>query len=64
MKMKMKNWDAGIPLDETHLVEVLFLRRPENSEPQPRKVKAITFTRYQWLMFRSTMDGLFDELPY
>jgi hypothetical protein len=60
MKMKGKNWDVGIPLDETHLVEVLFLRRPENSEPQLRKVKAITFTRYQWLMFRSAMDGLFN----
>jgi len=64
MKMKSKNWDAGIPLDETHLVEVLFPRRPENSEPELRKVKAITFTRYQWLMFRSAIDGLFNELPY
>ncbi len=64
MKMKSKNWDAGIPLDETHLVEVLFFRKPEDSEPELRKVKAITFTRYQWLMFRSAIDGLFNELPY
>lgn len=64
MKMTSKNWEAGIPFDETHLVEVLFCRKPENSKPELRKVKAITFTRYQWLRFRSTMDGLFDEQPY